>query len=107
MDGAEVETANRQDITITGRTIVEELADRNQVEWQLSATPQLEWAEIFQLAGPTNRRGATEWVRSTGPDVIGAVVRWFVPDGKIEEADAEVRHRLSVANQRITSGESP
>jgi hypothetical protein len=100
-----VATANRQDITITGRTTIVELAERNQVEWQLSATPELEWAEIFQLAGPSNRKGSTEWVRGSGPDVIGAVVRWFVPDGKIEEADAEVRHRVSVANQRFTSGE--
>ena len=98
-------TANPQDITITGRTTVVELADRSQVEWQLSATPELEWAEIFQLAGPSNRKGSIQWVRGTGPDVIGAVVRWFVPDGKIEEADAEVRHRLSVANERFTSGE--
>jgi hypothetical protein len=99
-----VATANRQGITITGRTTVVELADRNQVEWQLSATPELEWAEIFQLAGPSNREGSIQWVRGSGPDVIGAVVRWFVPDGKIEEADAEVRHRLSVANERFTSG---
>ena len=43
--------ANREDITIVGVTVVEELGDRNEVEWQLSATPELEWAEIFQLAG--------------------------------------------------------
>jgi hypothetical protein len=102
-----VATANRQDLRITGRITVVELAARNQVEWQLSATPELEWAEIFQLAGPSNRKGSTKWVRGSGPDVIGAVVRWFVPDGKIEEADAEVRQRLSVANQRFTSGECP
>jgi hypothetical protein len=101
-----VAVANREDIAIVGRTTVEELGDRNEVEWQLSATPQLEWAEIFQLAGPSNRKGSSEWVRGSGPDVMGAVVRWFVPDGKIEEADAEVRHRLSVANQRVGSGHS-
>jgi hypothetical protein len=96
--------ANREDIAIIGRTIVEELGDRNEVEWQLSATPELEWAEIFQLAGPSDRKGSIQWVEGSGPDVIGAVVRWFVPDGEIEEADAEVRHRLSVANQRFGSG---
>jgi hypothetical protein len=100
-----VAAANREDITIIGRTTVQEPGDRNEVEWQLSATPELEWAEIFQLAGTSNRKGSTEWVRGSGPDVIGAVVRWFVPNGKIEEADAEVRHRLSVANQRSGSGE--
>ncbi|MGO8824758.1 MAG: hypothetical protein ACLQU9_05910 [Acidimicrobiales bacterium] len=93
--------SNRQDITIVGRTTVEELDDRNEVEWQLNATPELEWAEIFQLAGPSERKGSIQWVKGSGPDVIGGVIRWFVPKGEIEEADAEVRHRLSVANQRI------
>ena len=95
---------NREDITILGRTIVEELGDRNEVEWQLSTTPELEWAEIFQLAGPAERKGSIQWVKGSGPDVIGAVVRWFVPNDEIEEADAEVRHRLSVANERFGLG---
>jgi hypothetical protein len=95
---------NREDITILGRTIVEELGDRNEVEWQLSTTPELEWAEIFQLAGPSERQGSIQWVKGSGPDVIGAVVRWFVPNDEIEEADAEVRHRLSVANERLGLG---
>ena len=95
---------NREDITILGRTIVEELGDRNEVEWQLSTTPELEWAEIFQLAGPSERQGSIQWVKGSGPDVIGAVVRWFVPNDEIEEADAEVRHRLSVANERFGLG---
>jgi hypothetical protein len=95
---------DREGIAVVGRTIVGELGDRNEVEWQLSATPELEWAEIFQLAGPSGRTGPIQWVEGSGPDVIGAVVRWFVPDGEIEEADAEVRHRLGVANQRFGSG---
>ena len=95
---------NREDITILGRTIVEELGDRNEVEWQLSTTPELEWAEIFQLAGPSERQGSIQWVKGSGPDVIGAVVRWFVPNDEIQEADAEVRHRLSVANERFGLG---
>lgn len=98
-------TAGRQDITITGRTIVVELADRNEIEWQLSATPDLEWAEVFQLADPSSRTGSIEWIRGGGPDVIGGVIRWFVPDGKVDEAEAEVRHRLSVANRRLATGE--
>jgi hypothetical protein len=52
-----VATANRQDITITGRTTVVELAERNQVEWQLSATPELEWAEILSTGGPVEPEG--------------------------------------------------
>ena len=96
--------ANGEDITIVGRTIVEELGDRSEVEWQLSATPEREWAEIFQLAEPSDRQGPIQWVKGSGPDVIGGAIRWFVPDGEIEEADAEVRHRLSVANQRFGVG---
>jgi len=99
-----VAAANRQDIAIVGITIVEELADRSEVEWQLNATPELEWAEIFQLAGPSERRGSIQWVQGSGPDVIGQAVRWFVPNGEIDEADAEVRHRLSVANERFGLG---
>jgi len=95
---------NREDITIVGRSIVEEIGDRNEIEWQLSATPELEWAEIFQLAVPSDRKGSIQWAEGSGPDVSGAAVRWFVPNGGIEEADAEVRHRLSVANQRIGLG---
>lgn len=96
--------AHRGDIAIVGRTIVQELGHRNEVEWQLSATPEHEWAEIFQLAGHSDRSGSIQWVEGSGPDVIGAVVRWFVPDGEVEEADAEVRHRLSVANRRFGTG---
>ena len=96
--------ANREDIAIVGITIVEELADRSEVEWQLNAIPDREWAEIFQLSGPSERSGSIQWVQGSGPDVIGQAVRWFVPNGEIEEADAEVRHRLSVANERFGSG---
>ncbi len=99
-----VGAVNREGIAIIGRTTVEELGDRDEVEWQLSATPELEWTEIFQLAVPSDRKGSVEWVKGGGPDVIGGVVRWFVPSGEIDEADAEVRHRLSVANQRFGSG---
>ncbi len=102
----DVSAASREDITIIGRTTVAELGDRNEVEWQLSATPELEWAEIFQLAELSDRKGSIQWVKGSGPDVIGAVVRWFVPDGEIEEADAEVRHRLAVANRRFESGDT-
>lgn len=92
--------AKGQDIRILDRTTVKEVGDRFEIEWQLSAKPELEWAEIFQLAEPPDRQGSIEWVKGGGPDVMGAVIRWFVPSGEIENADAEVRHRLLVANQR-------
>ncbi len=96
--------ANRGEIEIVGTTIVEELADRSEVEWQLNAVPELEWAEVFQMSGPSERSGSIQWVQGSGPDVIGPAVRWFVPNGQIDEADAEVRHRLSVANARLGLG---
>lgn len=95
--------AKEQDIRIVGRTTAKEVGDRLEIEWQLSAKPELEWAEIFQLAAPSERHGSLEWVEGGGPELIGAVVRWFVPSGEIENAEAEVQHRLSVANQRSGS----
>jgi len=93
-----------KDIRIVDRTTVKEVGDRFEIEWQLSAKPELEWTEIFQFAAPSDRQGSPEWVEGGSPDVIGAVVRWFVPREKIENADAEVQHRLSVANQRFGLG---
>jgi|ERR1039458_9885666 hypothetical protein len=95
--------AKGQDIRIVDRTTVKEVGDRFEIEWRLSAKPELEWAEIFQLAELSDRHGSIEWVKGGGPDVIGAVIRWFVPSGEIESADAEVRQRLLVANQRSGS----
>jgi len=96
--------ANRAEIRIVDRTTVKEVGDRIEIEWRLSAKPELEWAEIFQLAAPSDRHGSPEWVKGGSPDVMGSVVRWFVPSGEIENADAEVQHRLSVANQRFGLG---
>jgi hypothetical protein len=96
--------AEREDIKIVDRTTVREVGDRFEIEWQLNARPELEWAEIFQLAAQSERHGSLEWVEGGGPDVIGTVVRWFVPSAEIENADAEVRHRLLVANERFGSG---
>ncbi|HUY23345.1 MAG TPA: hypothetical protein VMV22_13495 [Acidimicrobiales bacterium] len=93
--------AKRKAVRIVDRTTVKEVGDRFEIEWQLSATPDLEWAEVFQLATPSDRQGSLDWVKGGGPDVMGAVVRWFVPSGEIEGAEAEVQHRLSVANQRL------
>ena len=94
-----------EDITIVGWTTAKEVGDRFEIEWQLSARPELEWAEIFQMADLSDRHGSLEWVEGGGPDVIGTVVRWFVPSEEIENADAEVQRRLSVANQRFGSGQ--
>lgn len=96
--------AKREDIRIVDRTTVKEIGERVEVEWRLSAKPELEWAEIFQLATPLDRRGSLEWVRGGSPDVMGDVIRWFVPSGEVENAEAEVHHRLSVANERFGQG---
>jgi hypothetical protein len=40
--------ADWKDIAIIGRTSEKEIDDRVEVEWKLSAKPELEWAEIFQ-----------------------------------------------------------
>ncbi|MGO8863092.1 MAG: hypothetical protein ACLQRH_20350 [Acidimicrobiales bacterium] len=91
------------EITITNRKTFKEIGDRVEVEWELSTRPRLEWAEIFQMASISDRKGPREWVMGGGPDVIGSVVRWFVPISQIENADAEVLHRASVANERFES----
>ena len=93
--------ADWKDIAIIGRTSEKEVDDRVEVEWKLSAKPELEWAEIFQMADLSERNGALEWVSGGGPDVLLDSIRWFVPAKEIENADAEVRHRLNMANGRF------
>ena len=90
-----------KDITIVGRATAEEIGDRVEVEWKLSGAPDLEWAEIFQMADVSERQGTLEWVLGGGPDVLHDVVRWFVPAKQVEDADTEVRHRLVMANGRF------
>ena len=98
-------TGNRwEDITIVGRTTAEEIGDRVEVEWKLNAAPELEWAEIFQMADVSEREGTREWVLGGGPDVLHDVVRWFVPAERVEDAETEVRHRLAMANHRFGAG---
>ncbi len=94
----------REDISIIDRTIVKEIGDRVEIEWQLNAKPELQWAEIFHMVEVPDRIGSLEWIRGGGPDVMGTVIRWFVPGGEIEHAESEVRHRLSVANRRFGPG---
>lgn len=101
----EMDGAKQRGIHIVGRSAVKEVGDRLEIEWQLNAKPELEWAEIFQMAVPSDRHGSPEWVEGGGPDVIGAAIRWFVPNGEVESADAEVQHRLSVANERLGMGQ--
>jgi hypothetical protein len=87
-------------IAITGRTTAVEIGDRVEVEWTLSAAPGLEWTEVFQFAEVGGRRGAVDWREGGGPDVVRDTVRWFVPSSELDDADAEVDHRLAVANER-------
>ncbi len=90
-----------EDIVVVRRTTAEELGGRVEVEWTLSATPDLEWVEIFQFAAVADRVGPVDWVMGAAPDVIGGVVRWFVPAGSLENAEIEMAHRLSLANERF------
>lgn len=94
--------ADWKDIAIIGRTSEKEIDDRIEVEWKLSAKPAPEWTEIFQMADLSEREGTLEWVLGGGPDVLLDSVRWFVPAKEIENADAEVRHRLNMANGRFS-----
>jgi hypothetical protein len=52
--------ADWKDIAIIGRTSEKEIDDRVEVEWKLSAKPELEWAEIFQMADLAEREGTLE-----------------------------------------------
>jgi hypothetical protein len=87
-------------IRITDRNTCKEIGNTIEIEWQLDARPDLEWAEVFEMTAVADRQGTLEWVRGGGPDVIGTVIRWFVPTSQIDDADAEVHHRVSVANKR-------
>lgn len=93
--------AGWEPIVILDRTVDPEIGDRVEVQWKLNAKPDLEWAEIFQMADVSERQGTLEWVLGGGPDVIADVIRWFVPGKEVEQADAEVRHRLFMANGRF------
>jgi hypothetical protein len=90
-------------ITVTGRTTAVEIGERVEVEWTLSALPGLEWVEVFQFAEVGERDGPVDWRDGGGPDVVGDAVRWFVPTGELDDADAEVARRLEVANRRCAS----
>jgi hypothetical protein len=90
----------RDGFRIIERSTFKEIGNRIEIEWQLDARPDLEWAEIFQMAAVADRRGTLEWVNGGDPDVIGTVIRWFVPTEHIDDADAEVHYRVSVANKR-------
>jgi hypothetical protein len=90
----------RDEIKVTNRTTFKEIGCRVEAQWQLNAQPDLEWAEIFETASATQRQGPLEWVNGGNPDVIGTVIRWFVPTSQVENADAEVLYRVSVANKR-------
>jgi hypothetical protein len=102
-----MENANGEVVTITGRSTAPEIGDRVEVEWTLSTSPELEWAEDFQMADASERDGTLEWVRGGGPDVLQDTVRWFVPTEHVEDADTEVRLRLAMANRRLRADGPP
>jgi|SRR5271157_2266252 len=87
-------------IAIVGRTTAREIGERVEVVWSLSAEPDLEWTEVFQLASVGGREGPVDWIEGGGPDVVDGTVRWFVPSASVDNAEAEVTHRLQVANGR-------
>ena len=87
-------------ISIVDRTMAREIGERAEVEWALDAEPDLEWIEVFQFADVDDRVGPVDWTGGGGPDVVGRTVRWFVPTDSLDNADAEVAHRLEVANRR-------
>lgn len=87
-------------ISITGRSTAREIGRRVEVEWTLDAEPDLEWTEVFQLTEIQDREGPVEWTQGGGPDVVGSTLRWFVAVDNLEDAEAEVAHRLEVANRR-------
>jgi len=87
-------------IAIEGRSLAREIGERVEVEWVLSAEPDLEWTEVFQFTSVEAREGPVDWVEGGGPDVVGRTVRWFVPTALVDNADSEVGRRLEVANRR-------
>ncbi len=91
------------DIRILEMTSVQEIGDRVEVAWTLSGTPELEWSEVFQMVDVSQRNGALEWVVGGGPDVLHDTIRWFVPIKNVQDADAEVRHRVFMANGRLAT----
>jgi hypothetical protein len=90
-------------IAIVGRSSVREIGDRVEVEWALSAVPDLEWIEVFQFASVADRDGPVDWIDGGGPDVVAGTVRWFVPTASLDNAGVEVAHRLELANLRCRS----
>ncbi len=90
-------------VEIVGRATTTEIGGRMQVEWALSTEPALEWIEVFQFAELPDREGPDDWAMGPGPDVIDRSVRWFVPAGRPEAAEDEVRRRAAIANERTPS----
>jgi len=95
----------RGPIAVVGRTTAREIGERVEVEWELDATPDLEWTEVFRFAEVEERRGLVDWTRGGGPDVVGGTVRWFVPSASLDDAEVEVTRRLEVANQRCAGAD--
>ena len=90
-------------VRITGRTTAVEVGDRVEVGWTLDRAPGLEWTEVFQFTEVGERPGPVDWRDGAGPDVVRDTIRWFVPAGEFDAAEAEVARRLEVANRRCGS----
>ena len=75
-------------------------ADGSRWNGRSTPSPDLEWTEVFQLTEIQDREGPVDWTQGGGPDVVGSTLRWFVPVDNLEDAEAEVAHRLEVANRR-------
>jgi hypothetical protein len=80
--------------------VAREIGDRVEIRWALNVGPDLEWTEVFQFASVADRDGPVDWLEGGGPDVVGNSIRWFVPTASMDNAEAEVAHRLRVANER-------
>jgi hypothetical protein len=100
MDDTGVDDRIAGPIEVVGRTTRAEIGDRVEVEWALSVPPGLEWTEVFQFTSFDGADDPADWHADGGPDVVGDVVRWFVPTAVIDDADAEVTRRVGIANLR-------
>jgi len=60
----------------------------------------MEWATTFMMAEKAVDGGATRVVPGGGPGISDDTVWWFACADEIENVDAEVKSRLTIANHR-------
>ena len=88
---------------VLGRTTRAEIGARVEVEWAPGAEPGLEWTEVFPFTSFDEAREPADGYADGSPDVVGDVVRWFVPTGVVDDADHEVVRRVGIASLRWAS----